>query len=108
MTMNKVFDLQRTSDQRFSIEQGSISNHHFCRVTVELVIREWNADGKKCSRITEEVIGEGVARRKHNDDVKIHRAEKKVERAQAMAIKNVKSHFVPTLFQQVFTDGENI
>lgn len=53
-------------ERRFSIEQGHCAGHHFCRVSVELVMRPWNPDTKQ-SRISETVIGEGVAKRNFKD-----------------------------------------
>jgi len=139
--MRKVFDLQTVPNQRFSIEQGSISNHHFCRVTVDIGRRIENKKEHTITYVVEEVVGEGVSKRshkdrkddyvgktlalsraleslahkverrawgkvKHNDDMKVQRAEKKEERREQL--KNAQGVFFPTLFQQVFTDGENI
>jgi len=47
-----------------------------------------------------------IGKVKHNDDMKVQRAEKKEERREQL--KNAQEAFFPTLFQQVFTDGENI
>lgn len=63
----QVFDLQKTHDNRFSIEQGNIANHHFCRVTVD--VGRWIQDEKKktSTYVVEEIVGEGVAKRSHKD-----------------------------------------
>jgi len=67
--MRNVFDLQRTHDQRFSIEQGSIANHHFCRVTVDVGrwVRTETKGKKESCYVVEEIIGEGVSKRSHKD-----------------------------------------
>ena len=65
--MSRVFDLQKSQDQKFSIEQGSCAGHHFCRVTVDIGIL---VEDKKRHLVTyriEEVVGEGIAKRNRKD-----------------------------------------